>query len=182
MEKWCAEHKGENFIRPVYIIFRDSDKVLVWDGENATPYEKNFNRADYIEDTEAETKPILKFAFCDNGREVCSKTWEADVYPRFVRTNIDISNSKNKYKAEGVFMPVERAIIDEFNNTHTDLIPVIVRELCSVCSFDKPENYNSMVEYGDTTYDLSIRRANARYYRAIEKKLAKKTSDYFYHR
>ena len=186
METWAARHKGERLVRPVYVVLRKSDTTYVWDGEEITLYEKNFNKADYVADSNNHQEYTLKFAFCDNGREVCSKIWDAGVYPRFIRTNIDLSNSKNKYKAEGVFMPVERAIIDEFNASQPDLIPVLVKEICGVCSYDDPSNYETYVEYGDKAYDLSIRRMNNKTHRmnnkllcSIERKYRKKTNDYF---
>lgn len=179
MELWANKHRGEKFERPIYVVLMESDDVYVWDGDKMTPYEKNFNKADYVQDEENEQEYVLKFAFCDNGREVCSKCWNANVYPRFIRSNIDISNSKNKYNAEGVFMPVECFVIDEFISTQPDLIPALVKELCSVCSYDDASNYTTYADYGDTTYDLSIRRLNSKYIKSLENKYRKKTSEYF---
>ena len=179
MKVWAEKHRGERFERPVYVVLSNADGTYVWDGEEMTPYEKNFNKADYVQDAENEQEYTLKFAFCDNGREVCSKCWDANVYPRFIRSNIDISNSKNKYNAEGVFMPVERFIINEFMESQPDLIPVLVKELCSVCSYDDASNYTTYADYGDTTYDLSIRRMNSKYIKNLENKYRKKTSEYF---
>lgn len=179
MYEWAERHKGEEFVRPIYVTLRDSEDVYVWDGEEITYYEKNFNRADYVADPEKDQSYTLKFAFCDNGREVISKSWSADVYPRFIRANIDISNSKNKYKADGVFMPVERFVVDEFIESQTDLIPALVKELCSVCSYDDVTNYDTTVTYGDKTYDLNLHRANNRYFKSWENKCKKKTAEYF---
>jgi hypothetical protein len=179
MEVWAKKHRGEKFERPIYVVLRNSDVTYVWDGNEMSVYEKNFNKADYVADKENEQPCILKFSFRDNGREVCSKVWDGSIYPRFIRTNIDISNSKNKYKAEGVFMPVERSVIDEFIEAREDLIPVLVKELCSVCSYDDVNNYGTYVDYGDKTYDLSYRRLNNKYYRTVEGQVRKKTLEYF---
>lgn len=180
MEAWTDRHRGEEIEHPIYIVLRDSDDTYVWDGKEAVPYEKNFNKADYVADPENNQEYTLKLAFCDNGREVCAKCWDASVYPRFIRTNIDLSNSKNKYKAEGVFMPVECFVIEEFIASQPDLIPAIVKELCSVCSYNDPSNYSTYADYGDgVTYDFNIRRLNRAYYKSWENKVAKKTSNYF---
>ena len=179
MNAWAEKHRGERFVRPVYVVLSNADGTYVWDGEEMTPYEKNFNKVDYVQDAENEQEYTLKFAFCDNGREVCSKCWDANVYPRFIRSNIDISNSKNKYNVEGVFMSVERFIINEFIESQPDLIPILVKELCSVCSYDDVSNYTTYADYGDTTYDFSIRRMNSKYIKNLENKYRKKTSEYF---
>ena len=76
-------------------------------------------------------------------------------------------------------MPVERFIINEFIESQSDLIPILVKELCSVCSYDDASNYTTYADYGDTTYDLSIRRMNSKYIKNLENKYRKKTSEYF---
>ena len=179
MKKWANSHYGEQFVRPKYILLRNSETIYVWDGRTLEVYDKPFNRADYLVENENEQPCVLKFSFRDNGREVCSKIWDGSVYPRFIRTNIDISNSKNKYKAEGVFMPVERDIIDEFNESREDLIPILVKELCSVCSYEDADNYSTYAKYGNVKYDLNLRRANNRNCWATEKQYRKKTQAYF---
>ena len=105
-EKWIAAQPFSIKV-PSFVVMRENENVYVWDGENGQPYmldgkpcepfEARFNRNDYFENDDEQ--PVkLKLSFLDNGREVCSTEWSANIYPKFVRNNIDLSNSKNKYK------------------------------------------------------------------------------------
>lgn len=167
-----------------YIVIRDCSDVYVWNGEKAdlynrdgkavAPYTNIFNVSDYIGGTETETKNELKFAFYDNGQEICSKVWDANVYPRFVRSNIDLSNTKNKYKQGDQFSIVEATLVDLMIKDRQDLIPVIVREFCRACSLDDKTAYiNTLYDY-----NLNYNQTNSRRYAAIERKLRKKTEEY----
>lgn len=168
-----------------YIIIRDSKDVYLWDGIKAhlynrdgkavEPYENIFNVSDYIGGIDTDTKNELKFAFYDNGKEICSKVWDANVYPRFVRSNIDLSNTKNKYKQDGQFSIVEATLVDMMIKDRQDLIPLIVREFCRACSFDDKSEYVNTLN----GYDLNYNHTNSRRYAAIERKLRKKTEEYF---
>lgn len=134
-----------------YVILEDCEDVFFWDGEKMEPFTKYFNRADYLPSTLAsnyETPCTLKFSFLVNDVEVCSTIWDGNQYPRFIRTNIDLSSSKNKYRQGENFSPFEAATVDILNSQHKDLIPSIVYELCTTCSDDgeftkKVEGYSN---------------------------------------
>ena len=139
-----------------YVILEDEDKTYFWDGDKMEPYTKYFNRNDYLPATLSsnyETPCVLKLAFLVNDVEICSTEWDGNVYPRFIRTNIDLSNSKNKYKSGDNFSPFEAAMVDIMNEKHDDLIPVIVREFCLTCSDD--EEYTTQVEINGVKYKNS---------------------------
>lgn len=180
MNWWADAHRGESIDHPVFVIFEDSESCYIWDGNEMIPYNKQINRADYVSDKEHNNEYVLKFAFCDNGREVCSKVWDGSVYPRFIRTNIDLSNSKNKYRADGVFAPVEKAVIDLFNESQEDLIPILVREICQVCSYNDIDDYETSADYGydkdgnEVEYNLNIREQNYRFFKGLDDYLYRK--------
>jgi hypothetical protein len=167
-----------------YVVLRDCDDVYVWTGEGlelynragkpVEPYTNIFNTSDYIGGIENDAQNQLKFAFYDNGQEICSKVWDANVYPRFVRNNIDLSNTKNKYKQNDQFSIVEATLVDLMIKDRQDLIPLIVRELCSACSLSDKNDYVTTLN----GYNLNYNQTNSRRYSAIERKLRKKTEEY----
>lgn len=173
---------------PSFVVMEKNENVYVWDGYKGQqyivdgtpcePFEARFNRNDYFE-CEDEQPVNLKLAFMDNGREVCSVEWSANVYPKFVRNNIDLSNSKNKYKTPEQFSIVESILIDAMIANRQDLIPLIVREFCQACSFENAEDYVTTVTYGDKTYNLNIYQENNKYFRSLERAYRNKTNNYF---
>ncbi len=117
----------------------------VWDGENMDPYDGNLNAGEF--EKPSTDKCVLKFSFLDNGREVCSKVWDGSVYPKFIRSNIDLSNSKNRYDRpkNGQILIFESSMIREINKCHEDIIPSIVKELCHTCS--RRKKYTRLSSY-----------------------------------
>jgi len=161
---------------PSFIILSDENKVLVWDGVNTNGYEKSFNVSDYGHPEDANGECILKFRFLDNGREVKSVTWDASNNPRFVKNNIDLSNSRNRFDPNN--SPIEYFIVREFNAGRKDIIPEIIRTICVACSSEGME-YDSVLEYGDKKYPVSVKGAYEEYVRGFEKAVSKKTKAYF---
>jgi hypothetical protein len=186
MEKWVNHPRTRQFDIevPSYVVVKETDETFVWGGKEMEKYDKYFNTADFLQPSEGEC--VLKFAFLDNGREVCAKTWNGGVYPRFIRTNIDLSNSRNKYEGGDTFAPFESAIIKLFNESRTDLIPVIVKEICNCCSskdgYTTSDDYKTVVngEVVETrNYNFDIWGQNYKYFRNLERAYRKKTDDYF---
>ena len=162
-----------------FIVFEDSDDAYVYTDGKCVPYEKAISKTDYLADENNSDQILFKFAFLDEGNEVASKTWDGSVYPRFIRTNVDLSNSKNKYRQENNFSPIEAFRIDLFNEDREDLIPKIVKVLYSTCSHQDADSYTSYATFGKTTYDLDIQRANKKFFKKLEKAYQKKTDSYF---
>lgn len=130
------------FDSPLYILLRDTEEVFVWDGDKLTAFNKRFNVNDYItnKNEEEELPNTLKFTFMDEGRIVYSKIWDGNNYPRFIRNNIDLSNSKNKY--DGNLKPYEHYLIKLLTKGREDLIPIIINEICDFCSNDNKAKTN----------------------------------------
>lgn len=179
---------GSHLEVPSYAILRDSESVYVWDGTKYSLYEGRFNRNDYLKDD--NTPYVLKFVFLDGENEVHSISWDASVYPRFVRMNIDLSNSKNRYRSDmnryqtideqkkNNFSPYEAAIIDLLNEGRKDLIPVIMNEISTCCSMSH-EDYNRTLNYGKRQYTTRPGDVWDNYVASAERKCKKKTDKYF---
>lgn len=175
--KWYEENVPFKIEVPTIVVLEDSDDTFIWNGKEMEKYDKPFNKADYTVSSINTTPTVLKFAFYDNGREIRSISWDGNVYPKFVRSNIDISNSKNKFSAEGVFAPMEEFIVKQYNKSMKDLIPIIVKEICVACS--EETNYNHFVTYGEKEYDIDIVGQQRAYFKKYESDYRKKTIAYF---
>ena len=93
-----------------------------------------------------------------------------------MRTNIDLSNSKNKYEYGENYAPFEATLINAMIAGQRDLIPQIVKELCVCCSRDN--NYTTKVTYGDKEYNLNLDEEWNNYVSQLGSKLKKKTEKY----
>ena len=128
-QNWIPNH----YLRvPEYVLFRDTKQVYVWDGEKLKLYDKRFNVSDYITTDEEVVPNDIKFSFLDDGNVIYSKVWDGNAYPRFIRNNIDLSNSKNRYDSN--VKPYESYLIKLLTKDREDLIPMIINEICDVCS------------------------------------------------
>ena len=156
MEKWVKNQPFKLDV-PSFVVLRNAEEgkpdVFVWKGEVMVPYLKPFNKSAYVGDKN-ETPSVLKFAFLDGGREIRSISWDGNSYPGFVRSNIDLSNSKNKYILPDNFSPYEAFIISKFNEGRGDLIPRIIRRIGYACSAENI-NYYTKLRYGEKRYDLN---------------------------
>lgn len=164
MNKWLEKPTFKLDV-PSYVVLRDTEDVFVWTGTEMHPYTKPFNTSDYV-GKRADTPCVLKFAFLDNGVEVRSVSWDGNEYPKFVRNNIDLSNSKNKFEAEGVYAPYEAAIVNWFNKDRKDILVDIKRRLIWACS-GETVRYFSKMWYGDVAYDTNLRAYNERLFSDI---------------
>jgi len=182
MDAWVEKSKkGETFTlpNPYFVVIRESGEVFNWDGVTMFPYEnKNVDFSDYLE--ENSTPCVLKFAFLDNKKEVRSISWDiSKTCPRFVRNNIDLSNSKNKYKGEGIFAPIEEFLVDKYITSMTSIIPKILGTICSACSYDAVSEYTTYVDYGGKKYDFDVNGAKSKYIKQVEAEYRAKTAAYF---
>lgn len=143
------------------------------------PFTGYFNKKEYLNTVEDE-QYVMKFSILDYGKEVASKMIDLTCYPRFVRNNINISNSVEKYVPNENCSQLDAYMMSVFRGMKfKDLIPIIVREICKTCSYAEADDYESSVTYGDTEYGLSIGALNYRYMKKLERLYAKKTEKYF---
>ena len=183
MDEWVARYgkSGRSKLEvPSYVVLRDSDEVFNWNGSEMQPWGGYFDKSDF-DSSEPEFPCILKFTFLENKNEVRSLSWDISRFcPRFVRANIDLSNSKNKYEVDGVTKaPIESFLVKRFMRTMTSIIPKILNTISTACSYDNPSEYTTYVEYGDRKYDLDIAGAEAKYIKKVEAQYRAKTNEYF---
>lgn len=199
MKAWIngVAHKTLRIPPMSYIVVKDDGSKYVWDGNEATEYNGTFSIDDYVGNNENYT---FKFEFIDNGtnfreyeekRVVCSKIWDGKCFPKFVIDNIDLTNSRNKYKSDSIYAPVEHFIVDEYNkskrNAETgevdDVISKLITEIMSVCSYDDNSDYDTSIKMtndaddNSINYNLNLFTHNRRYLNSLEDK--KKTAEYF---
>ena len=161
-ETWNANpyHVLKN---PTFVVFKDTEETFVYADRKLTPFEKRFNVSDYISTREGETQCDLKFTFLDNGKIIYSKAWDGNDYPRFIRNNIDLSNSKNRYVEDG--KQFESSMIKLLIKDRNDLVPQIINEISDACSAD-PKDCTTELKYGDKVYHTNARD---RYYKSLYK-------------
>ena len=152
-DKWVEKHPT-GIDAGTFVVFRDEEGVYSWTGEALRPYTKPYNRSEYCGD-EPEESFVLKFAFLDSGEEVRSICWDGTKYPKFIRYNIDLSNSKNKYAEGDFFAPYECSLVNAFISGRKSLIPQIMRRLEYACN-GVNLRYFSRLRYGDRRYELEV--------------------------
>ena len=178
VKPWLRSH--ETYRKdPMYIVLEDSDKVFILNNGILSEYtDKPYSKEDFFNEKPYDTKTILEFSLLDNGRRVITRSLDISQYPSFIRYNVDITNSRNRYRSEGVFSPMEFAMCEYFNNTRESLLPQITNLLTDVLSYESSEDYTTKVTYGNTTYDLSVYRSYLKTVRQMEKKYYQKTLEY----
>ena len=159
---WMVNHT----LKPVtFVLFKDTEEVFVWSGDTLIPFDKRFNVSDYTETRDnIEGAPYtLCFTFIDNGKDyqtnelkrvVYSRIWDGTDYPKFIRGNIDLSNSKNKFNME--LRPFDAVLTSLLNKERGDLVSTIIDEICDVCS-DEGIKYTTELVYGDKTYKTILK-------------------------
>ena len=146
-ENWIPNNKLDV---PTYVLFRDNLSVHTWDGEALKPYDRYFNVNDYVTPKDVEeVQNTLKFEVLDSGKPIYSRIWDANVYPRFIRNNIDLSNSKNKYSFEE--KPFEHLLVKLLNKDRHDLVSKIINEICDLFVGENTK-FTYKLKYGKTVY------------------------------
>ena len=167
MNNWVAKPTFHLDV-PSFVVLRDSEDVYVWDGEKMRPYNRSFNRSDYVGDS--TTPCVLRLSLLDSGEEIRYVEWDGSKYPKFIRMNIDITNSKNKFEQEGVYAPFEAYVVNQFNRVRHDITPDIKRRIIYACSGINVR-YFSTLRYGDKMYTTNLKGYNdSLFYKEKDKK------------
>lgn len=159
---WVA-NPNHDLRNPTFVVFKDTEETFVYSDRTLKLFDKRFNTGDYVATREGETQCDLKFTFLDNGKIIYSKAWDGNVYPRFIRNNIDLSNSKNRYNDDG--KQFESSLIKILIKDRNDLVPQIINEICEACSAE-PKQCTTELRYGDKVYYTNARD---RYYKSLYK-------------
>ena len=124
------------------IVIKDAKAPnYVW-GKNNCPValtEKFDKDGEFTSPITSDDVVTYKFAFYDNGKEVCTTSWEG-IYPRYIRNSIDLSNKKGKL-SEGddpSRLGYDSYILYKMVEGKEDIVYKIIKEICLTCS--NPDN------------------------------------------
>ena len=165
-------HLGEG------IVLREPENApnYAW-GKNRTPVqltEKFDTTREFITPLTEEDTATYKFAFYDNGREVCSTIWEG-TYPKYVRNSIDLSNKKGKVSDEEDIarLSFESYVLYKMVEGKSDIVFKLIKEICFTCSSEDNSWYTTSLSYlndgKQTKYDnTELQRELRKEYKRLE--------------
>ncbi len=153
------------------IVIKDpSAPNFVW-GKNNEPVAaaEKFDNGEYTNELTDDDRVTYKFAFYDNGREVCSTIWEG-VYPKYVRNSIDLSNKKGKLGENDDVsrLSFESYILYKMVEGKPDIVYKIIKEICFACSSQDSSWYTTHMtfsmpngkvkKYDNTEYQKEVKK------------------------
>ena len=171
--RWQIGNPVSSFLYPAFDgRLENRNEVLV---HSAAPDEE-----DFINGLDDPKDAMFEFEFLMDGRKVSSILIDGSIYPRFVRKNIDLTNSKNRYRSENVYAPLECYIVDQFRTECSDVTRELIDVLCSCCCHDNPESYHTKTTFGgmSTPIDIFVEHQDFRYIKKLEAILTRKTRRY----
>ena len=166
LDRW-VESGSNNLPVPSFILVSNTDDTYVWGNNGLQPYNKPFNRNEYCLPLNTEDECLFKLSFLDREKEIRSVSWDGSAYRKFVRSNIDLSNSKNKYEAEGVYAPIEAFVVNAFISSRKNLIPEIMKTISAACSLNSVSEYDYVLDYGKRKYAVNIDEYNERLFKKL---------------
>lgn len=148
-----------------------------FDYYNATP-----SSQDYIDERPDEGEFVFKFAFLIDDKKVYEKVWDGNIYPKYVRNSVDLSNSDALYRGkEPSSLSFALAIVYHMTNGRQDLLYHMIKKICDTLSnsYSEKYEYTKKEKYGDKTYHFTT--YNRDYVDGWRKAVNRKTNDYFNH-
>lgn len=132
------------------IVLRDSEDEYTWDGENLIKCEKKINDGTFTNVLTERDFVTYEFAFYVNDRKVISTIFDG-IYPYYIRRNIDLSNSRGKFKGEDISrLGFESYLLNRLVSDKEDLIYKIIEDICYVCSIRNNSWYTLINEFKDS--------------------------------
>ena len=122
-------------------------------GKIQAPDGKIFNKEyiKYAEETANEygeiEKPkdgefIFKFSFLIDDVPVFEKIWDGNVYPKFVRNGVDLTNAYSSYNKDDSNMNFGNALVRHMQSGKMNLISDFIRRICDTLSNTFTEKYS----------------------------------------
>lgn len=148
--------------------------------------ESNIN-AEYSDERPADGDFVFKFTFMMDDKPLYERVWDANVYPKYIRNGVDLSNSNAVYKDKDVStLPFSLAIIHHMTAGKPDLVFKIIRYICDNLStvysddyeYTKTETYKKGID-GDKVYTYST--YNKEFVNGWRNAVSRKTNEYFSH-
>ena len=127
---------------------------------NGVVLNKTFIDYDVVEEEEENTPFVFKFSYLLDDKVIYEEIWDGNVYPKYVRNSVDLSNSNASYKCtDPMRMSFSQQMTKHLNEGRIDLIYTIIKMLCGVLSNDIDEDgdayekaYSTEMEHGDKVY------------------------------
>jgi hypothetical protein len=168
MREWFSNESNINTFDVHYgawiIIRGKGGHEYVWLGDDKFKDEgvrTEFN--EFVDAPDDEQETVFKFCVYDNGYDYIKNpakkvigaiVWDGNQYPRFIRNGVDISNGRGRYDDMDISkLSHEMSLYYWCNAGQPDLVPIIIREICDVCSWDDKDAYTTKMEYGDALYN-----------------------------
>lgn len=123
---------------------------------------------------------VFKFAFLIDDVTVFEKIWDGNVYPKFVRNGVDLTNNyENNDNRDVSSMNFGSAIIRYMQQGKVNLISDFIRRICDTLSntFTEKREYTKTFKIGNKTYNYLSNIEN--YKQSWKKATHKKTQEYF---
>ncbi|MCD8208308.1 MAG: hypothetical protein LUD72_10260 [Bacteroidales bacterium] len=153
---------GDRFIKMTG--FDDKDPTVGW--FDPTPFEDPNKEDPYLEKTRpSDGEFMFRFTFLVDEKVRYEHQWDGNVYPKYVRNKVDLTNSDSQWRGKdpstlGFDATVNRAM----TAGKVDLTYHIIKKLCDILSNPINEKgeaiareYTKSDDYGDKTYYYSVK-------------------------
>lgn len=104
----------------------------------------------------AEWEYVFKFAFLIDDVPVYERIWDGNVYPKFVRNGVDLTNSYSSYSNSTASFNTNSPLIKSMQEGKINLISDFIRRICNTLSntyTDKYEYTRTFGKYGGKKYN-----------------------------
>lgn len=132
------------------IVLRDPNAPnYVWSAQGRpVVLEEKFDTGEFTTPITDEDRVNYKFAFYDDGREVCTTTW-CGVYPKYVRNSIDLSNKKGNLTdgADSSKLSFDSYVLYKMVEGKGDIVYRIIKEICFTCSSQDNSWYTTTMSF-----------------------------------
>lgn len=149
METYFANERNVERMKPGYgIVVKSEETDFIWDGSGKpVPSSFKFDDGELGAALTEKERVEYKFAFCVDGREVCSTIWEG-IYPKYIRNSIDLSNRQGKRDVENVYhLNFEQYLQYKLVEGRNDLVWGLIKDICYACSSQDNNWYTTSEVY-----------------------------------
>lgn len=142
---------------------------------------------EYTDERPSDGEFVFKFTFMMDDKPLYERVWDANVYPKYIRNGVDLSNSKAIYKdRDPSTLSFSLAIIHHMTVDKPDLVFQIIKTICDNLStsysdeyeYTKREIYHNGID-GDKMYAYST--YNKDFVNGWRRAVYRKTTDYENH-
>lgn len=158
----------EKYGRPLLSLLTDSNvvgKIEIPDGKIINKEYINYGQNTLNEYGDIERPNdgefIFKFSFLIDDKIVFEKIWDGNVYPKFVRNGVDLTNNYAQYDSKDTSsLSFGAAIIRYMQNGKINLISDFIRRICETLSnsFSDKYEYTKTMNYYNNNNSIDEKR------------------------